>query len=86
MLEDSKHRNPLTHISVLGEQIGVFSSSQRMQHVFFKQFFDIQIHMQHPAPSVEHQQKSPLENAMLLKGVAIWYSGWQSSTPKNHPN
>ena len=36
MLKDSKHRNPLTSISVLGEQSGVFSSSQRMQHVVFK--------------------------------------------------
>ena len=38
MLKESKHRNPLTNISVLGEQIGAFSSLQRMQHVFFNNF------------------------------------------------
>lgn len=68
MLKESKHRNPLTSISVLGEQIGVFSSVQRMQHVFFfSNFVDIDL----PATSVGHQQKSPLENAILLKGVVI---------------
>ena len=71
MLKDSKHRNPLTNISVLGgADWRVFFLAAHATGFFSIIFVDINSPAT-IATSVEHQQKSPLENAILLKGVVI---------------